>query len=272
MLRKLPVVALVLAVALPAGASECVSTRADAVAPLADALASIPRRTRPIVTIDGPAGAGKSTMARKLSAALGYVHVDTGAMFRAITLAASREGIAPEDPRLVGLLARIDVRLEQDPVKGLRVFLDDEDVSEEIRTQEITVRTPSFAKETPVFDRVLGITRALASRGGAVLEGRSTGTVTFPDAEVKFWLDAPLDVRARRRWEDFRRNGETLTFEEVRDSMAKRDHEDEIRTYGPLRRPEGAVEVSSAERPADETAAIMAAHVREAEAALASGP
>lgn len=276
MLRKLSFLALLLSVALPsaASASECAPAGDVALAPISDAVSgatsAIPRRTRPIVTIDGPAGAGKSTMARRLSAALGYVHVDSGALFRAITLAATRDGIAPEDPRLLDLLARIDVSLEQDPVNGLRVLLDGEDVSTTIRTQEITIQTPSYAKVTAVFDRVLDVTRALAERGGAVLEGRSTGTVTFPDAEVKFWLDAPLEIRARRRHADMVRAGEDVTYEEVRDSMAKRDHEDEIRVYGALRRPEGAIEVSSAERPVEETAALMVGHVREAEAALAS--
>lgn len=266
MIRTRHVVAALLAFAfaLPAAAasSECVPDVPEPIAVVAETVASVtPARLRPIVTIDGPSGAGKSTMARKIAAALGYVHVDSGAIFRAVTLAATRAGIAPGDARIPELLARIRVRLEQSPA-GPKVFLDGEDVSAAIRTQELTVQVPSYAAIPAVFDFAQKLTRELAADGGAVLEGRSTGTATFPDAEVKFWLDAPLDVRAGRRHGDMVRAGESVTLDEVRDSMARRDHEDEIRVYGPLRRPAGAIEVSTESRSIEDTAALMVAEVR----------
>ena len=148
----------------------------------------------PVVTIDGPAGAGKGTAARMLAERLGYQLLDTGAMYRAVALSLTRAGIAHDDAALRRHLAQVDVTLADG-----RVYLDGEDVTGAIRSQEIGQVTSAVSALAPVREKLTPLQRKAAGAGGVVLEGRDTGTVVCPDAEVKFYLTASLDERVRRK-------------------------------------------------------------------------
>src|SRR5581483_521642 len=166
----------------------------------------------PVVAIDGPAGAGKSTVARALAKRLGYFLLDTGAIYRAVALAASRAGVAfSEATRLAEIARRLPLRF--DPAG--RVLLDGEDVSQAIRTPEMSQGASTVSAHVPVRDALLELQRQLASTGGCVVEGRDIGTVVLPWAPVKIFLTASPEVRARRRWEELKAKGSTVSFEET---------------------------------------------------------
>ncbi|MFH0963390.1 MAG: (d)CMP kinase [Planctomycetota bacterium] len=205
-----------------------------------------------IVTIDGPAGSGKSTAARKLSERLGFRYLETGAIYRALTLCALR---AKADLENGPVLAELFRRNSVEPVwaqEGIRVFLNGEDVSAEIRTRKITERVKSVARHAEVRRQVNELTRGLAKGRSAISEGRDQGTVVFPDADVKFYLDAKLDVRARRRYEELVAAGERATLEEVRRELEQRDESDLFRKVAPLRQAPDAVRVDSSELTVEE--------------------
>jgi CMP/dCMP kinase len=195
----------------------------------------------PVVTIDGPAGAGKTTAARELAQRLGFRLVDTGAMYRALAWAVRDAGLPPEDgPTLRALLRRTHVDLA-----GGRVIVNGRDVTEEIRTAEIGALTSILTALRPVRDKMTPLQRALGVAGGAVFEGRDTGSVVFPEAELKVYLDASLDARARRRQQELSGRGVELSLEQVRAEIARRDARDMERELAPLRRPEGALVLDS---------------------------
>lgn len=227
-------------------------------------------RKRPIVAIDGPAGAGKSTVARRLADALGFVLVDTGAMYRAVALAATRSGVPWNDAERVAGLARGIVGahalvFERDPKLGVRVKLAGEDVSEAIRTPEIAQGASTVSAHGEVRAVLLDLQRQAGEGGGVVLEGRDIGTVVFPDAEVKFFLTASAEIRARRRHEELVAKGQNVTFDETLADVKERDARDEGRSVAPLRKADGAVLVDSTPMTIEETVAFMLAKVREAD-------
>jgi cytidylate kinase len=195
----------------------------------------------PVVTIDGPAGAGKTTAARVLAERLGFRLVDTGAMYRALAWAVRAAGLPPVDgPALRELLQRTDVELA-----GGRVLVNGRDVTEEIRSPEIGALTSILTALRPVRDKMTPLQRALGAAGGAVFAGRDTGSVVFPEAEVKVYLDASLDARARRRQQELRGRGVEMSLDQVRAEVAHRDAQDIGRDLAPLRRPEGALVLDS---------------------------
>jgi cytidylate kinase len=225
-------------------------------------------RKRPIVAIDGPAGAGKSTVARRLADALGYVLVDTGAMYRAVALSALRAGVAWNDAERVAGLARGIVgahglTFERDPKLGVRVKLNGEDVSEAIRTPDVAQGASTVSAHGEVRAVLLDLQRQAGAEGGVVLEGRDIGTVVFPDAEVKFFLTASPEVRARRRHEELVAKGQNVTFDATLADVKERDARDEGRAVAPLRRADGASLVDSTWMSVDETVAFMLGEVRE---------
>jgi cytidylate kinase len=202
---------------------------------------SVGGRREPVITIDGPAGAGKSTAARELARRLGFRLLDTGAMYRALAWAVRETGIPAEDgPALRALLAQTTVELVGD-----RVRVNGRDVTGEIRTPAIGELTSLLTMLRPVRDKLTPVQRALAARGGVVLEGRDTGSVVCPDAEVKFYLDADLDARARRRQEELAERGVRLELTAVREEVARRDRQDMGRAIAPLVRPSDAVLVDT---------------------------
>ena len=195
----------------------------------------------PVITIDGPAGAGKSTAARALAARLGNRLIDTGAMYRALTWSVARAGLPIEDtPDLRRHLASVDVSLD-----GERVFVDGRDVSREIRTREISDLTSRLTRLAPVRERVTPVQRALAAAGGVVLEGRDTGTVVCPDAEVKFYLDASTAARARRRQAELAARGIMVDLDVLHEEIVLRDRQDTTRALAPLRKAPDAVTVDT---------------------------
>ncbi len=228
-------------------------------------------RKRPIVAIDGPAGAGKSTVARRLADQLGFVLVDTGAMYRAVALAAVRAGVPWNDGERVAGLARgivgaHSLAFERDGKLGVRVKLSGEDISEAIRTPDIAQGASTVSAHGEVRAVLLDLQRQAGEGGGVVLEGRDIGTVVFPEAEVKFFLTASAEVRARRRHEELVGKGQNVTFDETLADVKERDARDEGRAVAPLRRADSAVLVDSTQMTIDETVAFMLAKVRAAAA------
>ncbi len=197
-----------------------------------------------MITIDGPAGAGKSTAARELARRLGYRLVETGALYRGLAWAVREAKVAPEDgPSLRAVLDRTRVELDGD-----RVLVNGRDVTVEIRTPEIGQLTSRLTALVPVRDKMTPVQRGLAAGGGVVLEGRDTGSVVWPEAEVKFYLDADLDTRARRRRDELAARGVTAELAAVRDEVARRDRQDMERMVAPLVKPEGALVVDTTGR------------------------
>jgi CMP/dCMP kinase len=196
-----------------------------------------------IVAIDGPAGAGKSTAARRLAARLGFAMVDTGAIYRAVALAASRAGIAfDDDAALAPLLATVHIAFEApppgEPLGSQKVLLDGEDVSQAIRTPAMSLGASAVSARPVVRAALLDLQRRLAaapSNRGAVLEGRDIGTVVFPDADAKFFLTAAPEVRAQRRYAELQAKGGKETLAEVLADQTKRDRDDSARAVAPLR-------------------------------------
>ncbi len=224
-------------------------------------------RSRPVVAIDGPAGAGKSTVARQLAAALDFVLLDTGALYRVVALAAKRAGLAFDGGPPVGEIARDIVRrgglvLKRDAELGMRVYLDAEDVSEAIRTPEMGMGASTVSANPEVRAALLDLQRQAGAEGGVVLEGRDIGTVVFPDAEAKFFLTARPEVRARRRWEELRAKGQDVTLEQTLAEVVRRDAQDTGRAVAPLRQAEDALVVDSSSVGVSEVVARMVERVR----------
>lgn len=216
-------------------------------------------RRAPVITIDGPAGAGKSTVARELARRLGWSLVSTGALYRALAWAVKEAGVKLDDEAaLQAVLDRTTVALV-----GGRVLVDGRDVSDQIRTPEIGELTSALTKRRSVRDKMTPLQRALAARGNVVLEGRDTGSVVWPHAEVKFYLDADLQTRAWRRRGDLLAQGIEMDLAAVRAEVAARDREDMTRALAPLVRPEGAVVVDSTMRTLDEVVEIMVSTVEQ---------
>lgn len=194
-----------------------------------------------MITIDGPAGAGKSTVAREVARRLGFRLVDTGALYRALAWAVARAGVATTDAgALRALLARTTVELVGD-----RVLVNGQDVTGEIRAPEISMLTSRLTVLPALRDKMTPIQQSLAAAGGVVLEGRDTGTVVCPDAEVKIYLDADLSERARRRERELAARGTAADYESVKAEMAERDRQDTERAIAPLRKPADAISVDS---------------------------
>ncbi len=193
-----------------------------------------------VVTIDGPSAAGKSTTARAVAERLGFLYLDTGAFYRALALKALREGVRPEDaPGLGRMAASTAIDFTGSP-SAAHVFLDGEDVSDGIRTPEVSEMSSRIAAVPQVRRQMVVWQRALRARGPLVGEGRDLGTVVFPDAEVKLYLDADLETRARRRLREMHSRGIAVTLDAVRDDLARRDERDRTRTDSPLMPAEGA--------------------------------
>jgi len=192
-----------------------------------------------IVTIDGPAGAGKSTVARALARRLGFRFLDTGAMYRAVALAGMRQGVDWDRPEeLAELAGRLDLE-----VLGQKTFLGGEDVTEAVRASDVTAVTRYAADHPEVRRHLVALQRTVAGGEDIVTEGRDQGTVVFPDAQCKVFLTAGPEERARRRLADLESQGESATREDVLAAQTRRDREDANRAVGPLRAAADAVEV-----------------------------
>jgi cytidylate kinase len=230
-------------------------------------------RERPVVAIDGPAGAGKSTVTSKVARSLGYLPVDTGALYRAVALAAQRAGIEFDDTSGVGalseaLVARDAVKLESGAEGSVRVLLDGQDVSQAIRTQELGQGASKVSAQPRVRAALLELQRSAGRQGGVVLEGRDIGTVVFPDAEVKLFLTASVEERARRRFEQLKASGQSAVLSEVTSDVVERDRRDSSRPIAPLVQAADATVIDSSALGIDEVVARIVALVRDVEARL----
>ena len=215
-----------------------------------------------IIAIDGPSGAGKSTLAKHVAKELKFVYLDTGAMYRALALKVLRQGIdLADDARLEELIAGTAIDLEETNGK-LAVLLDGVDVAGEIRTPEVSQMASKVSALRIVRARMLELQREMGRRGSVVAEGRDIGTVIFPDAEVKIFLDASAGERARRRYNELKGAGRAVDYEETLREIEERDKRDSERDLAPLRKAEDAVMMDSSNDTADDVAAKVLSHIR----------
>ena len=210
-----------------------------------------------IIAIDGPSGAGKSTLAKRLAQELGYIYLDTGAMYRALALKLLRHGVdLADDTRMAQLVRSTAIDLRENDGK-LAVLLDGGDVAGDIRTPEVSQMASKVSALKVVRARLLELQRAVGSRGNVVAEGRDIGTVVFPEAAVKIFLDASTRVRARRRYEELRAAGRPVAFEDTLREQEERDQRDRERDLAPLCQAEDALRIDSSNVDADTVAALV---------------
>lgn len=225
-------------------------------------------RTLPLVAIDGPAGAGKSTITKGVAKELGYVILDTGALYRTVALAARRQGAEWSDANAVALVAyalasRNAIEFHSEAPGQQSVLFDGEDVSLAIRTQEMSEGASRVSSIPLVRDALLDLQRRVGRDGGVVVEGRDIGSVVFPDAEAKFYLTASDEVRAQRRLDELLGRGEQTTFETVLREVRERDDRDRNRAIAPLLQAADAELVDSSHMTIDEVIDFMATRVRQ---------
>ncbi len=226
------------------------------------------RRNGLVIAIDGPSGAGKSTVAKLLARQLGYIYIDTGAMYRSIGWKAKQDGVDPSDEAaLAGLCARTEVTIRLDD-SNPRFYVDGTDVTGEIRTAEMGMMASAVSRSPAVRARLLVLQRGLGSKGGVVMDGRDIGTVVFPDADVKFYLDASPEERGKRRYLELKARGDTVDLEQITREIRERDLQDSSRALAPLKKADGAVLIDSSELGIDQVLERMAMEVGKANQAL----
>ena len=222
-----------------------------------------------IVAIDGPVGSGKSTLARRVAAMLGYIYIDTGAMYRAVALKSMRQNIGFDDASAEKLVAlagetRIDLRATDGTQQ---VLLDGEDVTAAVRTPEVAQGASKVAVNPGVRHVLVAEQRRAGEAGGVVMEGRDIGTVVFPDAHLKIFLTASPEIRAERRWREHRQKGESIDLARTLGEVHERDRRDRERAASPLVQAEDAVLVDSTAMEPEEVARLVVMLARERESA-----
>jgi cytidylate kinase len=216
-----------------------------------------------VIAIDGPSGAGKSTVAKLLAGRLGYTYVDTGAMYRAVGWKAKQDGVDPGDETaLARLCAGIDISIRHD-ASGQRVLMNGADVSDEIRTPEMGMLASSVSRSPSVRARLLTLQRKLGAAGGVVMDGRDIGTVVFPDADLKFYLDATPEERGSRRYRELLAKGLDINLAVITAEIRARDEQDSNRQHAPLRRAPDARYVDSSSMTVEDVVAEMLRAIRE---------
>lgn len=202
-------------------------------------------KKQPIVAIDGPSGSGKSTISKLLAQRLGFAHIDTGAMYRCVALAALRRGIDAQDHAALGALS-LALSIEFRRANGdQRVFLDGEDVSAAIRSPEVSLLTSRVSSVPAVRDNLVELQRRMGAQGGVVLEGRDIGTVVFPHAHAKFFLTASAEERGRRRFLELKAKGLEVELDKTIAEVRERDEADSTRQHSPLRQAADAILIDS---------------------------
>jgi len=218
------------------------------------------KRARPIIAIDGPVGAGKSVVARELARELRYSYLNTGAMYRAVAIAAREAGVSPDDQdveeRLKPVLAAIKIKFD-----GENILLNGQDVSAAVVEPEIGDLASRFSALGAVRARMRDLQRAAGADGGEVMEGRDIGTAIFPDAEFKFFLEADVKVRASRRYDELKKKGASINEREVLDQLIERDRRDSGRELAPLKRADDAIVIDSTKLSINAVVAAMKAKI-----------
>jgi len=218
-------------------------------------------KTGLIIAVDGPSGAGKSSSSRLLAERLGYRYIDTGALYRVVGLLAWEQQINPDDPdRLAALCDGLALRFVSSPA-GVHLFLGDRDITADIRQPEVSQMASKVSAQPIVRQRLLTLQRDMGKDGGVVMEGRDIGTVVFPDADIKFYLDASPEERGRRRYVELQQQGIPITLATTVQEMSERDQRDSGREHAPLRRAVDAVTVDTTTLSLVEVVDLLVQHV-----------
>ena len=215
------------------------------------------------VAIDGPAGAGKSTVARGAAKELGYIYVDTGALYRTVALAAQRKNILGDDEKIAGMLSSITVELKFDDNGEQKVYLNSEDVSSLIRTPEISMAASSVSQIPAVREFLLELQRSIARNNNVIMDGRDIGTVVLPNADVKIFLFASPECRAERRYKELIEKGEDVRYEDVLKDVNDRDYQDSHRKIAPLKPTEESVMADTTGKALPESIEMVVSVIKE---------
>lgn len=207
-----------------------------------------------IVAVDGPAGSGKGTITKRIEKEMGLINLDTGATYRCIALQAIRNGLTPDNEQeIIKLLDNIDIKIENEGDKDI-IYLNGEDVSTEIRETPVTNTVSPISSIIPVREKMVELQRKLAEGKNVIVEGRDIGTVVFPNADLKIYLDADEEVRAKRRYEESIKLGINISYEEVLKNIQARDKNDKSKKIGALKKAEDAIVVDTTNLSIDEVA------------------
>ncbi len=210
-----------------------------------------------VITIDGPAASGKSTTAKLIAKKFGWLYLDTGAMYRAMAVKTLREGISLDDTERIGeLVKKVKMKMEQTD-SGMRIYTDGLDVSRQIRTPKIDKAVGPVCEVPAVRDEMVRLQRSMLQYGNLVTDGRDMGTVVFPDADLKFYLTASIEARAKRRLIDMKNQGIGMTLEALKKEIALRDERDSSRPHSPLRKAEDAEEIDTSGLTIEEQAGLI---------------
>ena len=205
-----------------------------------------------IVAVDGPAGSGKGTVTKKIDEELGFLNLDTGATYRCVALQTLREGVKIEnEDEIVRIANDIDIKIDNTGNKDI-ILLNGEDVSKEIRTKEVTAIVSQVSSIIQVREKMVEVQRNLAKGKNVIVEGRDIGTVVFPNADIKIYLDASEEIRAKRRYEENKQNGIDTTYEEVLENVKMRDYNDMHKKVGALKKADDAIVIDSSNLTIDE--------------------
>jgi cytidylate kinase len=216
----------------------------------------IGKESKMIIAIDGPSGAGKSTVAKLLSKELGFEYIDTGAMYRALAYKAYIQGIDINESEIAEMLQTTDIDYHDN-----RIFLDGKDVENLIREEAISIAASKISALKIVREKMVDLQRKIAANKNAVLEGRDIGTIVFPDADYKFFITAPVEERARRRYEQLKANMIEADYDSVLKGMIKRDQNDSAREYSPLKIADDAILIDTGRMDLAEVVKTLAAHI-----------
>ncbi|MBW2265803.1 MAG: (d)CMP kinase [Deltaproteobacteria bacterium] len=216
---------------------------------------------RLLITIDGPGGAGKTTVSRKVAQRLGYTYVDTGALYRAVALAVLRGRCSAEDDDKLVKVCKCLAFEFKDTARGFVLFMNGVDISGEIRTQQITMLASALSARPVVRQYLLDVQRRMAKDGGVVFEGRDMGTVVFPEADVKLFLYADHDARALRRYKELVANDQMVSLEEVSETIKRRDYDDSNRVLAPLKPARDAIRIDSTFLGIEEVVDLVFRHI-----------
>ncbi len=198
-----------------------------------------------IVAVDGPAGSGKGTVTKKIEEKMGFLNLDTGATYRCVALQVLKENVKLEDEeKIIKIANEIDIQIDNTGSKDI-ILLNGEDVSKEIRTKEVTSIVAPISSIIPVREKMVEVQRKLATGKNVIVEGRDIGTVVFPNADIKIYLDASQEIRAKRRYEENIQDGMETTYEEILESIKMRDYNDMHRKVGALKKAEDAIVIDS---------------------------